>query len=72
METVQLTISQENSESLEVYSKLLHKDVNTILNEALKMYFEKAQEHLQTKSLEGDGANTNLDFNEFWDGLDVE
>lgn len=71
METIHLNLTQENIEGLEIYSKLLHKDINTIINESLKLYFEKAQEHLQTKSLEGDGANTNLDFDEFWDGIEI-
>ena len=71
MDEIRFELSAENIESLEVYSKLLHKDTSTIFNEALKLYFEKAQQHIQTQSLEGDGANTNLEFDEFWDGVDI-
>jgi hypothetical protein len=71
MDEIRFELTQENIEALEVYSKLLHKETSTIFNEALELYFEKAQEHLEAQSLEGDGANTNLEFDEFWDGLDI-
>ena len=58
-------------ENLQLYSELLNKDINTMLEEALKMYFEKQQRILDEEHAGDDMALTNLDYDEFWDGLDV-
>jgi predicted DNA-binding protein len=71
MNEIRFELTQENIEALDVYSKLLNKETSTIFNEALELYFEKAQEHLETQSLDGNRANTNLGFDEFWDGVDI-
>ena len=71
MNEIRFELTQKNIESLEVYSKLIDKDTSTIFNEALQMYFEKADEVMAAQTLDGDGANTNLEFDEFWDGVDV-
>ncbi|MBD3794103.1 MAG: hypothetical protein IE889_08115 [Campylobacterales bacterium] len=58
-------------ENLQVFSELLKKDINTMLNEALEQYFENEQRKLMEKGLADENAMTNLDYDEFWDGLDV-
>ena len=58
-------------ENLEVFQELLGKDINTIFNEALEQYFENEQRKLMEKGLADENAMTNLDYNEFWDGVDV-
>jgi len=58
-------------ESLEVFSELLKKDLNTMLNEALEQYFEAEQKKLLEKSLTDENAMINLDYDEFWDGVDI-
>ncbi len=58
-------------ENLNTFSQLLGKDVNTMLNEALEQYFDNEQQKLLEKDLENDNAMTNLDFNEFWDDVDI-
>ncbi len=60
------------AEELLVYSKLLKKDPSTILNEALELYFEHEQKKLLEKNMNDENAMTNLDFNEFWNGVDIE
>ena len=58
-------------ENLEVFSELLKKDLNTMLNEALEQYFEAEQKKLLEKNLADENAMTNLDYDEFWDGVDI-
>jgi tRNA A37 N6-isopentenylltransferase MiaA len=58
-------------EDLITYSSLLKKDVNTILNEALEQYFQTENEKLLEKNQEDHNSMTNLDFNEFWDDVDI-
>jgi tRNA A37 N6-isopentenylltransferase MiaA len=50
---------------------MLGKDINTMLEEALQKYFEEEQQKLIEKGIEEDASMTNLDYDEFWDGLDI-
>jgi len=66
-------LSHKTVENLQTYSAILEKDVSTILEEALDQYFEKEQEKLEASSALGaEQAMTNLDFDEFWDNVDIE
>ncbi len=66
-----IVLSADNIENLQTFSSILNKDINKMLNEALEEYFENAQKKLLEKNLEDDSAMTNLDFNEFWDDVDI-
>lgn len=70
-EEIKFSLSSDSIENLKVFSEILKKDVNTILNEALENYFEEAQNMLMEKNTEDENAMTNLDFNEFWDDMDI-
>lgn len=67
-ETIKLELDPDNIHNLDQYAQLLHKDMNTMINEALKAYFKNAEEKLR---LESDYANTHFDFDEFWDGVEL-
>ena len=69
---IQLEINADNVENLNNFSQILNKDVSQILNEALEEYFVNEQKKLLEKSIEDDSALTNLDYDEFWDGVDLE
>lgn len=71
MEQIKLELSRNNMDNIEIYSNLLQKSPSNILNEALQIYFDKVEKDLATQSHDNDGANTNLNFNEFWDGVDI-
>jgi len=58
-------------ENLHTYSQLLKKDVNTMLEEALAMYFEYAQQMLLKQGMGDDNMMTSLDYDEFWDGVEL-
>jgi len=42
-----------------------------MMNEALEDYFQQAQKNLLEKNLNDQNALTNLDFEEFWDDVDI-
>jgi hypothetical protein len=67
-----LIINQDNGENLELFSELLKKDKNTIINEALEFYFQEEQKKLLEKNIADENAMTNLDYDEFWDDLDID
>ena len=65
--SIKIEIKEDKLEGLEYYAKLLNKDINTMLDEALAQYFESENEKLIAK----EQNMTNLDFDEFWDGVEL-
>ena len=68
---MKIELQYETVEKLEIYSKLLNKNVNKIIDEALLQYFENEEKRLLEKNIENDSLMTNLDYDEFWDGVDI-
>ena len=71
MESRNFTLTADNLENLENFSTILKKDFSSMMNEALEDYFQNAQKKLLEKNLEDENSLTNLDFNEFWDDVDI-
>ena len=65
MKNIELT--KENQENLEAFQTLLGKDENTMLNEALELYFKEEAEKIQAQK----DSQTNLSYDEFWDDVDI-
>ncbi len=70
-EDFKLELKLEVVQDLELYSEILKKDVNTILNEALELYFENEKEKLLDKNQNNENALTNLSYDEFWDDVEI-
>ena len=71
MKKENITINSDNLENLQNFSEILKKDFSKMMNEALENYFEKEKKKLLEKSLEDENAMTNLDFDEFWDDVEI-
>jgi hypothetical protein len=71
MEKLNFTLSSDNLQNLENFQVILKKDMSSIINEALEDYFLKEEQKLLEKNLEDENAMTNLDFDEFWDDVDI-
>lgn len=72
MNQIKIEFKQSTVENLEIFSQMLNKDINTILEEALEQYFDTEQKRLMEKNIHDENAMTNLDYDEFWDGLDID
>jgi len=72
MNQIKIEFKESTVENLELFSQMLNKDVNVILEEALEQYFDAEQKKIMEKNINDDNAMTNLDFDEFWDGMDLE
>jgi len=70
-DTIKINFKQSTIDDLIGFSKLLGKDVNVIIEEALELYYENEQKKLMEKGIDEDASMTNLDYDEFWDGLDI-
>ena len=68
---INFSLGKDILEELDAYTKILKKDYSEILKEALEDYFDKQQKILLEKNLDDENAMTNLDFNEFWDDMDI-
>jgi len=66
-----IIINADNSENLKNFKEILKKDESQMINEALELYFVEEQKKLLEKNLENDNAMTNLNYDEFWDGVDL-
>ncbi len=72
MENKNFTLNSDNLENLQNFSEILKKDYSTMMNEALEDYFIAAQKQMLEKNLGDENALTNLDFEEFWDDVEVD
>ncbi len=59
-------------QNLEAFSELKKKDISTLINEALEEYFVNEEKKLLEKNLADENAMTNLDFDEFWDDVEID
>jgi len=68
--SINFTLKPGTVESLQAYSELLHKDISMMMEEALEAYFAEVQKRLLEKNMADENAMTNLDYDEFWDGVE--
>ncbi len=61
-----IELTATNMENLEAYSKMLHITPNQIMNVALEQYFNNLH-----KKQGDENHNTNLDYDEFWEGVEL-
>jgi len=69
---IEIALKERTVESLLTFSEILKKDMNTILEEALEQYFETEQQKLLEKNHDDENAMTNLDYDEFWEGVEID
>ncbi len=71
MDQIKIEFKQSTVENLQLFSEMLKKDINLMLEEALEQYFDSEQQKLMEKNINDESAMTNLDFDEFWDDVDI-
>lgn len=71
IDSIKINFKQSTIDDLVGFSELLGKDVDVIIEEALELYYENEQKKLIEKGIDEDASMTNLDYDEFWDGLDI-
>lgn len=68
---IEIEFKQTTVDNLHLFSEMLKKDINTMLEEALEQYFDSEQKKMLEKNISDESAMTNLDFDEFWDDVDI-
>lgn len=64
---MEVLLDEQNAQNLLVFESLLNKDKNSIINEALKLYFEEEAQRIEAEK----DSQTNLSFDEFWDDVEL-
>ncbi len=64
-------LTDDNTHNLELFTELLEKDNDTLINEALQEYFINQQKKLLEKKIEKENALTNLSYDEFWGDVEL-
>ena len=72
MDSFNFSLKENSVKNLQIFSDILQKDINVILEEALEAYFEDVQQKLIEKNQNDENMMTNLDYDEFWEGVDIE
>lgn len=67
---MKLSINEDNYLKLEAFEELLNKEKSQIINEALERYFKEEEKKIVEEDIKKEQAQTNLDYDEFWDGVD--
>jgi len=68
---IKIELNSHIVQDLQVFSEVLGKTPSQIINTALKEYFEKEHAKLDAETLDMDGGMTKIDFDEFWDGVEI-
>ena len=66
-----IVLRPETVESIELYSQILGKSASDLVEEALQTYFSAIQTKMAQDSMIDDNAQTNLGYDEFWNGVDL-
>ncbi len=69
---MQTIINDDNAQNIENFSQILKKDASSLVNEALEIYFQEQQKKLLQKNIADENALRNLDYDEFWEGVEIE
>ncbi len=69
---LRFTLDAKTLEALQEYSELLKRSPDTIIKEALEEYFVKVEKELLEKAMADENAITNLSYDEFWDGVELD
>ena len=67
MNKIEFMLKEETIKNLNTFSVILNKNMDTILEEALENYFQESQQNQNDEN-----AMTNLNYDEFWDGVDID
>ncbi len=71
MEKATIDLKRSTYEELLYYSKILNTPPETLTEKALEALFLEMSKQLAQNSSFDDNAQTNLSYDEFWDGVDI-
>ncbi len=67
-----IILRADTVENLKIFSEITGKSQSTLIEEALENYFDTLQKQMLQKSMIDENAQTNLSYDEFWEGVDID
>ncbi|WP_457597584.1 hypothetical protein [Hydrogenimonas sp.] len=67
-----IKLRPETYETLANYAQILRLPPELIVEQALEAFFLEASRQLNSRNGLDDNAQTNLSYDEFWEGVDLE
>jgi predicted DNA-binding protein len=64
-------LREETFEELASFAEMEGRSVDAIVQEALEAWFDARHKALLEKNLADENAQTNLSYDEFWDGVEL-
>ena len=58
-------------EELMQFAEMQKRPIDALVAEALESWLDQRYKEMAQKRLEDDNAQTNLSYDEFWDGVDI-
>jgi len=71
VEIVEIVLKSKTVEDIETFSQIVGKTPSQFVEDAIDAYISAIETKLAQDSLNDDNANTNLSYDEFWDGVDL-
>jgi len=68
---IDFTLKSDTIKSLELFSEILKKSIGEMVEEAIDEYLVNIQKQMLEKNISDENAMTNLDYDEFWDGVEL-
>ena len=64
-------LREETFEELASFAEMEGRPVDAIVQEALEAWFDARHKEMLEKNLADENAQTNLSYDEFWDGVEL-
>ncbi|WP_236579184.1 hypothetical protein [Hydrogenimonas urashimensis] len=66
-----LRLKKVTAEELLAFAEIEKRPPEALVEEALEHYFHEKRKKMLEKSMVDENAQTNLSYEEFWDGVDI-
>jgi len=67
-----IRLKKETVDELLAFAEMEGRPADAIIQEALETWFDARHKALLEKNLQDENAQTNLSYDEFWDGVELE
>ena len=68
---IEIVLKYNTVEEIERFSQIVGKTPSQFVEDAIDAYISAIETKLAQDNLNDDNANTNLSYNEFWEGVDM-
>jgi len=70
-EQIDFILKSDTIETLKIFSEILKKDIGEMVEEAIEEYIAQIQKQMLERDMADENAMTNLNYSEFWDGVEL-